>query len=583
MSHAKLTTIAPEPWDAEAAGPELDERPETSGPSQHDGPGRSPALPGGPDLLEVPSRVLLVEPSASERWWLRNELIAGQVEVFEATDVISAVRAVPIYQPNLILSQLRLPTYSGLELVRRLKEDQRTQSIPVLLYADLATAEERIRAFDLGAGDFVSKPFVGAELLARVRAALRTRHLLTMLEQRARLDGLTGLANRGVLEDRLPREWEACRRRGVPLAVLISDLDHFKAINDPHGHAAGDEVLRQAAATLARSVRTSDLVARYGGEEFVVVAPDCNLGCGAADWPSDSGPRSLELDIVEHGATIPVTTSVGVAVCPDARRHHPRGAAPAGRRGPLPGQGIGPQRDLVLGPGPPRARPPSTRSDLAHETGQVNRRSRGWRHAARADAVVGEAQRRHPRGVVQVAAVEDDRLAQQAGHDLEVGVAELVPLGDDRPGRRPARGRRRAGRSRSACRRRSPGRWRAPRGRGRADAAPAASSASIRTRAGASRMSSVRGLKARPQIGDRSCPARSPPKCVSILLEEDVLLGLVDLVDGLHHPRGQAARLGHVDRRRGCPWGSNCRRSRRRGRGTGSRSAGRGRCRGGRR
>ena len=80
-------------------------------------------------------------------------------------------------------------------------------------------------------------------------AALRTRHLLTVLEQRAHLDGLTGLANRGVFDDRLPREWEACRRRGAPLAVMIADLDHFKAINDRHGHAAGDEVLRQSAAT----------------------------------------------------------------------------------------------------------------------------------------------------------------------------------------------------------------------------------------------------------------------------------------------------------------------------------------------
>ena len=232
---------------------------------------------GGVELIDVPRRVLLVEPTSARRWWLRNELISGQMEVFEASDLIMALRAIPMYQPNVILAQLRLPTYGGLELVRRLKEESTTQSIPILLYADIATPEERVRAFDLGAVDFVSKPFVGAELLARVRAALRTRHLLTMLEQRAHLDGLTGLANRGVLEDRLPREWEACRRRRTSLAVVISDLDHFKAVNDNHGHAAGDEVLRQSAARLGRVVRSSDLVARYGGEEFVVVAPDCDL------------------------------------------------------------------------------------------------------------------------------------------------------------------------------------------------------------------------------------------------------------------------------------------------------------------
>ena len=165
------------------------------------------------------------------------------MEVFEATDLITAQRAVAMFQPNLILAQLRLPTYSGLELVRRLKRDSATQSIPVLLYTDMATAEERIQALDLGASDLISRPFVGAEVLARLRAALRIRHLLTILEQRAHLDSLTGLANRGVLDDRLPREWEACRRRRTALAVMIADLDHFKAVNDGHGHAAGDTVL----------------------------------------------------------------------------------------------------------------------------------------------------------------------------------------------------------------------------------------------------------------------------------------------------------------------------------------------------
>jgi diguanylate cyclase (GGDEF)-like protein len=281
------------------------------------GPGQ-----GGFELIDVPRKVLIVEPTSSERWWLRNELIAGQIEVFEANDLIMALRAIPMFQPNVILAQLRLPTYNGLELVRRLKQESVTQSIPVLLYADIATAEERVRAFDLGAIDFVSKPFVGAELLARVRAAFRTRHLLTMLEQRAHLDGLTGLANRGVLDDRLPREWEVCRRRGTSLAVVISDLDHFKSINDNHGHAAGDEVLRQSAARLGRVVRSSDLVARYGGEEFVVVAPDCELRA-AVKLAERFRTAIAELGIVEHGEAIPVTTSVGVAATSDLARVPP--------------------------------------------------------------------------------------------------------------------------------------------------------------------------------------------------------------------------------------------------------------------
>jgi two-component system, cell cycle response regulator len=278
--------------------------------------------PDGPALTEVPGRVLLVEPAAHERSWLLNELLAGRMEVFDATDMITALHAVPKFQPNLILAQLRLPTYGGLELVRWLKRDSATRSIPVLLYTDMATAEERIQALDLGASDLISKPFVGAELLARLRAALRTRHLLTILEQRAHLDGLTGLANRGVLDDRLPREWEACRRRRTALAVMIADLDHFKAINDRHGHAAGDNVLRQSAATLARVIRTSDFVARYGGEEFVVVAPDCEPSA-AVKLAERFRTAIAQLRIDEHGVTVLVTTSVGVAACADPTRTGP--------------------------------------------------------------------------------------------------------------------------------------------------------------------------------------------------------------------------------------------------------------------
>ncbi len=270
----------------------------------------------GSALAPIAGRVLLVEPAASLRSWLRNELITGQMEVFEATDLISALRAISIFQPNLVLSQLRLPTYCGMELVQRLKGQSATQFIPVLLYTDLVTTDERVRALDLGANDLVSWPFVGTEMLARLRAALRNRHLLTLLEQRAHLDALTGLANRRVLDDRLPREWEACRRRCTPLAVAIADLDHFKTINDRHGHAAGDIALRQSAATLARVVRTSDFVARYGGEEFVVVAPDCELH-SAVRLAERFRTAVAGLKIVEQGVKVSVTTSVGVAAFTD--------------------------------------------------------------------------------------------------------------------------------------------------------------------------------------------------------------------------------------------------------------------------
>ena len=192
----------------------------------------------------------------------------------------------------------------------------------MILYGRIATVEERIAALNSGAADLISEPIVSGELIARLRASLRAQHELFVLEKRAHLDGLTGLANRGVLEDHLLREWSACSRRGVPLAVVVLDLDFFKTINDTYGHAAGDEVLRQTAKRLVQSVRSSDLVARYGGEEFVIVAPDCSLDAAVA-MTLRFRANLAEQAISAAGTDIAVTTSAGIALSNRARQDTP--------------------------------------------------------------------------------------------------------------------------------------------------------------------------------------------------------------------------------------------------------------------
>jgi diguanylate cyclase (GGDEF)-like protein len=278
-------------------------------------------LKPGVEPTELSRRVLLVESSPSETARIRNELIAGQIEVYTAGDVITAVHALPIHQPSLILSQLRLPIFGGMELIRRVKEDHATRSIPIILYSDIATAAERVQALDMGAVDLLTKPLISAELIARVCAALKAQHTLSVLERMAHLDGLTGLANRGVLEDQLLREWNSCRRRSAPLSVVMTDLDRFKAINDTYGHAAGDEVLRQTSRILTHSARSSDLIARYGGEEFVVVAADCPLTAAltlAKRFRANLGHRTIGL----KGTDIRFTASIGIATT-DWTQHSP--------------------------------------------------------------------------------------------------------------------------------------------------------------------------------------------------------------------------------------------------------------------
>ncbi len=239
-------------------------------------PATGGARPDRASTASAPSRrILVVEPSEEERARLRDVLTAAGLEVHACHDLDAAEVAVTRVQPSLILARWDLPSGGGLDLVRRLGEKGAADWVPVIVHGGRVGAEERVAALELGAFDVLAPTPGDVELRARLRAALRVRARMDFLERRAYRDGLTGLINRGALEDQLRRHWEASRRHGTSLSVLIVDLDRFKEINDTHGHPAGDEALRRTASVLTRSVRGSDIVARYGGDEFVVAAPAC--------------------------------------------------------------------------------------------------------------------------------------------------------------------------------------------------------------------------------------------------------------------------------------------------------------------
>jgi diguanylate cyclase (GGDEF)-like protein len=157
-------------------------------------------------------------------------------------------------------------------VLSQLKADPVTHDIAVIFVSASNETMDRVRGLDLGAVDFVGKPFDVTELRARVRSALRMQRLLRMLSQRAQLDGLTGLWNRAYLDDRLRKEVAGALRHGTPISLILCDLDRFKSLNDTFGHPFGDEVLERAASILS-SGRAQDVACRYGGEEFAVIVP----------------------------------------------------------------------------------------------------------------------------------------------------------------------------------------------------------------------------------------------------------------------------------------------------------------------
>ena len=265
-----------------------------------------------PGVGEPLPRVLVVEDNELERQLIRHRLRPDRVAMLEAADGSSGLELARSTLPDLILLDLDLPDLSGFEVIHQLKEDPATRSIPVIFISAFGSTEAKVRALDLGAIDFVTKPFDPAELRARLRVAFRLKFQQDLLEKQAHLDALTGLANRLALRERLEAEWSACRRRAAPLSLLILDVDHFKRVNDHFGHASGDHALRRVAEALRVVARTSDLVARYGGEEFVLLAPDCDL-IGALGLAERAREQVEALRIVFEVTPHALSASVGVA------------------------------------------------------------------------------------------------------------------------------------------------------------------------------------------------------------------------------------------------------------------------------
>jgi diguanylate cyclase (GGDEF)-like protein len=223
-----------------------------------------------------------------------------------------------------------MPGMEGVQICQRIRERKDRPYIYVLLLTARSQKQDLLKGLELGADDYLTKPFDAQELRARLRVGGRILSLqddlLTAqaeLHFRATNDALTGIANRRAILEALGKELARQVRDDRPFGIVLADIDHFKSVNDTYGHLAGDDVLRTVAQRLRDSTRPYDSVGRYGGEEFLIVAPFADIPGTMALAERIRGHIESQ-PVFAHGGPIRVTASQGVAVsqhppCVDAK------------------------------------------------------------------------------------------------------------------------------------------------------------------------------------------------------------------------------------------------------------------------
>jgi diguanylate cyclase (GGDEF)-like protein len=269
---------------------------------------------------ETPTPIVLaIDDAELVHRLIKKHLQGENLELHSATSCEEGFNKVIGLNPDLILLDIIMDGTDGFEFLKKLKQDPRTKNISVILISGLSESVDREKGFDIGAFDFIAKPFDQLELKASVRNALRMK----MLEQKTQRDGPTGLWNQVYFKQRMIQEISEARRHSRPLSLVVCDIDRFKKLNDKFGHQFGNHVLEKIAQTLS-SGRTSDIACRYGGDEFVLILPSTNIQQGyevveririaieSIIWPDNSNL------VVTASFGICDTASVGEEATPEA-------------------------------------------------------------------------------------------------------------------------------------------------------------------------------------------------------------------------------------------------------------------------
>ncbi len=330
---------------------------------------REPSFPTNDAVFDpkFQFRILVVDDSLTIRMQIKDLLLENGFDVMLAEDGPGCLRVMEEKRPDVILLDIIMPGMDGIEVCRRIKDDERLGDIPILILTNVTDVDNKVRGLNAGADDYITKPFSVEELVARVDSVIRTKAILEQLKEEVRFrsdaenrlrranrkleestgelkkrmeeleqskkiieeksnllqmlstrDTLTGLHNRLHMEVVVGREFKRAQRYGTNLSFLMLDLDFFKNINDFYGHAFGDFVLREFASDLKKHARDSDGLFRYGGEEFLAVLSNTDMdGAFRAAELIRKRCETRTFDFRDH--SINVSVSIGVSSVRDHR------------------------------------------------------------------------------------------------------------------------------------------------------------------------------------------------------------------------------------------------------------------------
>ncbi|MEI8396545.1 MAG: diguanylate cyclase [Rhodospirillaceae bacterium] len=223
------------------------------------------------EQTRVPERILVVDDDRLQGALNALVMRRAGMEVKHITNPLQTIEVLQEFEPELVLLDMYMPNCTGMELAAVIRQMEAFVGLPIVFLSAETDRDKQLEAVGLGGDDFLEKPIRPEHLISAVISRTERYRKLRSVMMR---DSLTGLFNHSSITDRLMHEITRARRQDSTLSAVMLDIDHFKRVNDTHGHPVGDRVIKSLARLLTRRLRTTDIIGRYGGEEFLLILPD---------------------------------------------------------------------------------------------------------------------------------------------------------------------------------------------------------------------------------------------------------------------------------------------------------------------